>query len=587
MGALAWACDDAGGGTAADAVLDAVADAAADAAVDAATDGVADSATDGVADSATDGVTDSATDMEISEDVGGDGGAVDRCAEVLCSPGEICDPEAGICVAGGPTVDCEADDDCGIGECLTEDETGLPGGLCHIGCARDADCGVDAACVILAEGPMGETAVCLPTCGEGCRDGWVCLWGDTPEASLCVPDCRSLGCGPGGACDSETGLCEPVPAGGQTEGGRCDVESDQCANGLLCIAEAVGGEASCRSLCRPGAGDCARGVCFPLPGEALGVCVTGDGCDPSDPAAVCGRRAACVAVPPDTFCVEGGDGVAGDACGGEGWCAAGLVCQYGRCKTACADRRDCERGEACLTAPEERAGVAYGFCHSGCDPYGQVGCRAEACVLVDILEEEAVGACEPVVGGEGGQGERCAPDPDHYWGSCAADHLCDVLVGEEATCARLCDQTRRGACPAPYLCTPDLFEAPYESLGLCLGGCNVLSARSGCADDEICGFTGLFGFDAEGVARPAGVCTPSAGARGAGEACELDEDSGGHDCRNGHICARLEDNAPRVCVELCDPFRVVAPPCRRGGQRCVTEVFGEGARLGICLPVVP
>ena len=100
MGALAWACDDAGGGTAADAVLDAVAAAAADAAVDAATDGVADSATDGVADSATDGVTDSATDMEISEDVGGDGGAVDRCAEVLCSPGEICDPEAGICVAG-------------------------------------------------------------------------------------------------------------------------------------------------------------------------------------------------------------------------------------------------------------------------------------------------------------------------------------------------------------------------------------------------------------------------------------------------------------------------------------------------------
>ncbi len=60
-----------------------------------------------------------------------------------------------------------------------------------------------------------------------------------------------------------------------------------------------------------------------------------------------------------------------------------------------------------------------------------------------------------------------------------------------------------------------------------------------------------------------------------------------HDCRNGHVCARLEAGAPRVCAELCDPFRVVAPPCGGGGRLCVTEVYGEGANLGICLPVLP
>lgn len=145
-----------------------------------------------------------------------DEGMLNACGACGAPPEEVCDgidddcdaviDEAAPCADGrmcidgecqrrsGPGGPCLEPAECARGECR-QDPT-LPGGLCALECAVDADCGPDAVCE-----PVN--GLCLEACEGGCRAGWVCYPGD----EVCFPGCEFSGCVDGYVCGFD-GLCD-------------------------------------------------------------------------------------------------------------------------------------------------------------------------------------------------------------------------------------------------------------------------------------------------------------------------------------------------------------------------------------------
>lgn len=459
----------------------------------------------------------------------GDGPA-DRCAAVICDPGERCVPETGVCRsvrAGIPGGACETDADCQIGRCLSErDSAGaVPGGYCSVRCEADADC-AGGHCLEAEDGRL-----CFESCDDigACRAGWTCA---EPEQPGCRVDCRQVGCPGQGTCDAESGACAPPAT-------PCRYP---CAAGESCEA------ARCLRL----DGSCTTDYHCPVGERCLGErCVAAEFSACEDDA-TCGAGQRCVAVDGVGVCLAGCR--VDDDCPTDRACRADLgACYYTVCGPGtgngtllgpCGFGSDRSREGTCL--PFGTPGDAPGYCVEAglsavdepCD--GQVHGRSPA--------ERAL-RCQP--------GAVCHDDPD------------DALHPER-------DWARRGRCVA--LCAPgepcadgrcvdfgaaDDPETGADErviLGLCLDvQCRIIGPPD-CDDGERCRpFT---------LSDDAGRCGP-AGAAAVGEPC-ADVEA----CAEAALC--VSRGAGTACLGLCDPADEQA--C--DGGRCYADV---GWAFGVCL----
>lgn len=126
------------------------------------------------------------------------------------SRGSVCNVGTGLCgraFMGTFGAACGTDGDCAGGLCLTEANTGYPGGACtQPGCRLSGTgpgitCTVGSVCI---DDHIGDPALgtCQQSCtGTECRAGYACVMG------ACQPACTATSCAAGRTCDMASGLC--------------------------------------------------------------------------------------------------------------------------------------------------------------------------------------------------------------------------------------------------------------------------------------------------------------------------------------------------------------------------------------------
>ncbi|MCB9543077.1 MAG: hypothetical protein H6703_11595 [Myxococcales bacterium] len=516
---LAPAC---GGGEADARLVDArLVDAAGDGAVDAVVDASDDA---GDAGGAGDGAVD-----------GGPDAAVDRCAGVLCDPGERCDPATGACRSrqfGVPGGACAVDADCGAGRCLSEAASGgaIPGGFCSVACVDDGDCG-RGACVAVADG-----RACFEPCdGRGeCRAGWTCR----PDAarSVCRIDCRVAGCPGQGRCDVATGVCGAPAFACRYD---CGV-GESCEEGR-CVR--VDGSCVTDYHCRLGVETCAGGRCVPV---EFSACAGDDECGAGQRCAPVGEGGGCLFAcasdadcPADRACRVDLGACVRPGCGGE--------TGNGELLGACGFGAGGDRPGTCVPYAGEGSGGAPGFCvEAGLAAAGEP-CDAQS--RERSVAERAV-QCGPGLICRGDPDDPL--DPERRWagrGACAA--LCLPGAGD-GRCGG------EGCVDFSEVDDPATAADEARTVGLCLPvECDVLDP-AGCAPGARC--------RAYGLSDRAGVCGV-AGVAPRGGACASDAD-----CAEVALC--VARGAGTECLRICDDDG----EC--GGGRCYRDA---GWRFGVCL----
>ena len=234
----------------------------------------------------------------------------------------------------------------------------------------------------------GLDPVCGESCGPDCPEGEYCHDGDCRVGS-CVPDCEDSECGPDPVCGESCGTCEYgincsnglcmdeecLGICGVVECGlvdRCNEDCGPCQEGFYCDNNTCV-EEECIS-------DCSESECGPDPlcGESCGRCIPGSYCDNGE----CIEEE-CV---PDCSHIEcGPDPLCEESCGS---CANGFYCNDGDCiEEQCIP--NCS-GRHC--GPDPICGESCGNCNNGfyCDDG-------------NCIEEQ----CEPEC-----SGLECGPDPD-------------------------------------------------------------------------------------------------------------------------------------------------------------------------------
>jgi hypothetical protein len=137
--------------------------------------------------------------------------------------GFACNDGTGLCRPAFTSADlgdaCVDEDSCEGGRCLSEAETGWPGGTCTLpGCRLPSStgpgepCPIGSACVDDGTGDPG-LGVCALSCviaSSTCRDGYTCApYGGSTTDGTCAPACDAdADCTDGGTCNTGTGLCE-------------------------------------------------------------------------------------------------------------------------------------------------------------------------------------------------------------------------------------------------------------------------------------------------------------------------------------------------------------------------------------------
>lgn len=270
-------------------------------------------------------------------------GADEDCLANVCEPNYR--------VGAGCSSDVQCDPSSGV--CLTEAETGYPGGYCTLACTFDAECGAGNHC-----GPAG---FCQRSCSDDaeCRTGYECfdIDGDAAE------ECGAVGSGagaPGAACDSYDDC-----AGGQNA--FCALEASTRFIGGYCLSSCAtdadcptGAHCSVDGLCLANcstANDCRGGGydCYDVDGDATNECYSagtgagqiGEACgDIADCAG--GRWADCEAGFPQGYCTL-------DCGTGEGTCPTGSACTTPSdgdrvCRDLCQNNNQCRSGYSCQTS---------------------------------------------------------------------------------------------------------------------------------------------------------------------------------------------------------------------------------------------
>ncbi len=239
---------------------------------------------------------------------------IDRCVDVSCEAGEVCDPRTGLCDTGAaPCGTCVTDIDCGgeldrcvalVAEPCDESDDCDFGGVCESGECVRRRCGSD--CSATQNCPAGLSCFDLT---DGSRQ---CL----PPTLLCESPCDTTTCPSGQNCDDLSGVC---------------VDSQLSLCGAACTNNAICGEQSDRCL------DLGNGP----------ICTIT--CDDSTP---CPLGYLCFDHGADTgSCVPDNTGFVCDACDAI-TCNTGSYCHpiSGRCEAApspCVDDRQCAADELC------------------------------------------------------------------------------------------------------------------------------------------------------------------------------------------------------------------------------------------------
>jgi hypothetical protein len=373
----------------------------------------------------------------------------------------------------------------------------------------------------------------------------------------------------------------------------CLPHDDCCAEGLTCAD--FGGGGRCLPACDARQDECgAHALCVPLalPGgdqPTPGVCLSSARCT-VEAEATCGPQSTCTVLNGITLCTRAGDAQTGEACTVFNeepiLCAASNTCLLGMCRAGCGAEQPCPRTARCVDYSARLAGDAFAFCHAGCDVFAQTGCaEGTTCAVGDVApsigdpRRQVLGTCVERPAGAGAQNQRCQGVPGTDWGNCRGGHLCRrVQADEPPICLGVCDDVNRSLCTAGSLCMPEGLGLP---MGVCLGDCVIWPGPDDkrCAEGQVCDFAHV-GLDQAGERVPGGFCRPGAQLHDVGEPCIVDVATGGHSCRQGHICTALEAGAPPECVALCDQRPDGTHGCPED-QGCV-DAFGNGS-IGVCL----
>ena len=485
---------------------------------------------------------------------------VDRCAEVTCAEGWVCDPQDGACNRALELCDpCTNSAQCGGATdlCLT-----FPDG--ELGCATD--CAADPA---------------------GCPDGFTCsgvnsgtetLQVCVPENLTCVDRCTGVTCDEGQSCDPFTGaciapggMCDPCSTSDQCGGALdrclglagppCETNAD-CASEEVCDADSgtcVGGfcglDCSAGQSCPDGAGcfNFAGGEqCLPIRLDCLDrcadvVCEAGFNCDDLSGECVRSEVSACGA-PCDSSA----------ECGGyEDLC---LTVTTGRqCYYSCeADQPPCPIGYGCFTVFSGGRFCLPSTGDSSCDACASVRCpEGEECVPFD-------GSCVPAA-------TACRTDDE-----CASGSLCNFFEGRCEPLGTACSYEERFfACESGVMACD---AAAPERNGTCEQSCfsplGCPPERSECVRYEGVAYS-LCTSDAIGGAHTCGSL--STGRDGLGRACTPGEDPTDPAlCPDAltDLCYQPGDAAvPAFCTLACD----TDADC--GDGAC--ETFDDGA---YCVP---
>lgn len=461
---------------------------------------------------------------------------------MICGVGERCEPARGECIpanTGHPAGPCDEDAVCASGACLEPDDPDnpIPGGFCVQTCEDSADCGGDRRCLA-----NGDDQICFEGCDEiPCRAGWAC--NPLGEGiNVCLPDCREVGCGEGGICDQQSGICQPPPPacpypceGDEVcERDRCVRPDQTCVTDYHCAPELRCREGRCItpefSSCQI-AGDCDPSqTCLPLQSGG-GLCLYR-----------CANDAAC---PADRACLNTE--------------SDGAVCYY------------------ILCGASRQNGAVYGTCNGGSQ-----GQWPGSCVPVEVgnpASPNDFGLC--VEAGTAQVGQPCnaqerGRDAASRVEQCVGGALCvedpdDPLDPQQdwaarGYCAQMCNP-QRPSCAAGEGCVDfgasDDPETPADEtrlLGLCLvSDCQLPS--NDCAGGLNCLPYSL--------RDNLGVCTPP-GQLALGEPCAQSAD-----CRDQALCANAGEGD--VCLALCDPQEANGCPA---AQFCASQPEWG---FGVCL----
>jgi hypothetical protein len=131
-----------------------------------------------------------------------------------------------ITTTGGIGASCATHADCASSFCLTEANTGLPGGYCTLDCSSES-CPLGSACFWTDQGDR----LCFKTCNttNDCRNGqggYGCFYDNNVGQLMCFPNCDSdAQCTATPNCNRYTGFCEP-DTGGPVNGTPCASDAD-------------------------------------------------------------------------------------------------------------------------------------------------------------------------------------------------------------------------------------------------------------------------------------------------------------------------------------------------------------------------
>lgn len=376
----------------------------------------------------------------------------------------------------------------------------------------------------------------------------------SPDAISCKPSCQDRVCGDDGcggtcgtcgagtACDATLGTCTPctpncgtATCGSDGCGGTCGT----CREGESCNAL----KRQCIPACQPACSgrECGEDTC----GGSCGTCPGGKSCVDG----ACVADATDVIEPSDPGPAH--DGVTPDGtvttCTSSAECAAGTVCQAGRCvERLCYGTADCNGGDLCVDGSAIGKDPAKRFCTAPqCDTSkpcaGGHDCLGGLCIPAttsDVIENDARDTiAEDAPPADPGHDTVVPPPPPVNCKSCTGNADCGsgarcLPVGASKHC--LSDCTDDGDCPGGYVC----YNASTASKG-CLP---VSFECQACAFDEPCGSGKVCDFVSGACKDGKAVC----------EACTYD-----FDCKAGLRCLKESGSPTGTCVAECGDAR----PC--------------------------
>ena len=379
----------------------------------------------------------------------------DGCCPANCTTANDSDCQLNGTIFGAA---CTNDAECGASNvCLTEMNSGNPGGYCTLGCQSDNDCGNNAFC---------SGGICLPSCttNANCRAGYSC----------------SDFYGTGNTCNRDTALAEP--------GGSCmdDANCQSSIFGAVCFTEVSNpnfADGFCTLNCLGDDDSCQAGsTCTGIGPDAQGAdrFICSDKCVAD---ADCRTGYLCTDFDSDgqTECWPGatGMGLPGSACtavqdcaGGDvGLCASGADFVDGYCTTDCT-QTGCAAGSEC-TALSPTAS----FCLDSCDVNVANDCRSGySCVDMD---NNNTTECFPIATGSAGIGSSCTAVQDCAGGQ---DGFCLTNGFMDGYCSIDCTND-------PNVCGADNC-IPNNGTSLCLDDCTV---DADCRAGYICGAVSMGG----------------------------------------------------------------------------------------------